>query len=82
MSKDFEAFSEYGRIRRIAKSIDPYSMTFENNNKLYVAISSGQTVRAEKFKHMTDAAVKHWLQLLFDIRMAYKGGDTHAKNFI
>ena len=68
MSKDFEAFSEYGRIRRIAKSIDPYSMTFENNNKLYVAISSGQTVRAEKFKHMSDDAVKHWLTLLLNVR--------------
>lgn len=68
MSKDFEAFSEYGRIRRIAKSIDPYSMTFEINNKLYVAISSGQTVRAEKFKHMTDDAVRHWLKLLLNIR--------------
>lgn len=68
MSKDFEAFSEYGRIRRIAKSIDPYSMTFENNNKLYVAISSGQTIRAEKFKYMSDNAVKHWLKLLLNIR--------------
>ena len=68
MSKDFEAFSEYGRIHRIAKSIDPYSMTFENNNQLYVAISSGQTIRAEKFKHMTDDAVKHWLKLLLNIR--------------
>lgn len=73
MSKDFKAFSEYGRIRRIAKSIDPYSMTFENNNQLYVAISSGQTIRAEKFKHMSDDAVKHWLKLLFNIRMAFKG---------
>lgn len=80
MSKDFEAFSEYGRIRRIAKSIDPYSMTFENNNKLYVAISSGQTIRAEKFKHMSDDAIKHWLKFLFDIRMAFKEGVTHAKN--
>lgn len=82
MSKDFKAFSEYGRIRRIAKSIDPYSMTFENNNQLYVAISSGQTIRAEKFKHMSDDAVKHWLKLLFNIRMAFKGGETHAKNLI
>lgn len=68
MSKDFEAFSEYGRIRRIAKSIDPYSMTFENNNQLYVALSSKQVVAAEKFKHMSDDAVKHWLKLLLNIR--------------
>ena len=69
MSKDFEAFSEYGRIRRIAKSIDPYSMTFENNNQLYVALSSGQVVAAEKFKSMKDSMVSNWLNLLFTIRM-------------
>lgn len=68
MGKDFEAFSEYGRIRRIAKSIDPYSITFENNGELYVAISSGQTIKAEKFKHMSDDAVKHWLTLLLNVR--------------
>ena len=72
MSKDFEAFSEYGRIRRIAKSIDPYSMTFENNNKLYVALSSGQVVAAEKFKDMKDSMVSTWLNLLFTIRMDLK----------
>lgn len=72
MSKDFEAFSEYGRIRRIAKSIDPYSMTFENNNKLYVALSSGQVVAAEKFKSMKDSMVSNWLNLLFTIRMDLK----------
>lgn len=68
MSKDFEAFSEYGRIRRIAKRIDPYSITFENNGELYVAISSGQTIKAEKFKHMSDDAVNYWLQLLLNVR--------------
>lgn len=72
MSKDFEAFSEYGRIRRIAKSIDPYSMTYENNNKLYVALSSGQVVAAEKFKSMKDSMVSNWLNLLFTIRMDLK----------
>ena len=72
MSKDFEAFSEYGRIRRIAKSIDPYSMTFENNNNLYVALSSGQVVAAEKFKNMKDSTVSNWLNLLFTIRMNLK----------
>lgn len=72
MSKDFEAFSEYGRIRRIAKSIDPYSMIFENNNKLYVTLSSGQVVAAEKFKNMKDSMVSNWLKLLFTIRMDLK----------
>ena len=64
----YENFLQFGRIRNIAKSIDPYSMTFENNDQLYVAISSGQTIRAEKFKHMSDDAVKHWLKLLLNIR--------------
>ena len=72
MSKDFEAFSEYGRIRRIAKSIDPYSMTFEKDNKLYVALSSGQVVAAEKFKSMKDSTVMTWLNLLFTIKMDLK----------
>lgn len=65
---DYENFLQFGRIRNIAKSVDPYSMTFENNDQLYVAISSGQTIRAEKFKHMSDDAVKHWLKLLLNIR--------------
>ena len=64
----YKNFLQFGRIREIAKSVDPYSMTFENNGELYVAISSGQTIRAEKFKHMTDDAVKHWLKLLLNIR--------------
>lgn len=72
MSKDFEAFSEYGRIRRIAKSIDPYSMTFEKDNKLYVALSSGQVVAAEKFKSMKDSTVLNWLNLLFTVKMDLK----------
>ena len=65
---DYENFLQFGRIRNIAKSVDPYSMTFENNDQLYVAISSGQTIRAEKFKNMSDDAVKHWLKLLLNIR--------------
>lgn len=72
MSKDFEAFSEYGRIRRIAKSIDPYSMTFEKDNKLYVSLSSGQVVAAEKFKGMKDSTVLNWLNLLFTVKMDLK----------
>jgi len=64
----YENFQQYGRIRNIAKKIDPYSITFENNGELYVAISSGQTIRAEKFKHMSDDAVNYWLQLLLNIR--------------
>ena len=65
-------FLQFGRIREIAKEVDCYSLTFEHDNQLYVAISSGQTVRAEKFKHMSDEAVKHWLQLLFNIKMGLR----------
>lgn len=61
-------FLQFGRIREIAKEVDCYSLTFEHDNQLYVAISSGQTIRAEKFKHMSDDAVKHWLKLLLNIR--------------
>ena len=64
----FENFQQYGRIRDIAKRVDPYSITFENKGELYVAISSGQTIKAEKFKHMSDNAVNYWLQLLLNIR--------------
>lgn len=64
----FENFQQYGRIRNIAKRVDPYSITFENNGELYVAISSGQTIKAEKFKHMSDNAVNYWLQLLLNVR--------------
>ena len=65
---DFENFQQFGRIRNIAKSVDPYSMTFESSNELYVALSSKQVVAAEKFKHMSDNVVKHWLKLLLNIR--------------
>ena len=61
-------FLQFGRIREIAKEVDCYSLTFEHDNQLYVAISSGQTIRAEKFKHMSDNAIKHWLKLLLNIR--------------
>ncbi len=61
-------FLQFGRIREIAKKVDCYSLTFEHDSQLYVAISSGQTIRAEKFKHMSDDAVKHWLKLLLNIR--------------
>lgn len=64
----YENFQQYGRIREIAKRVDPYSITFENNGELYVAISSGQTIKAEKFKHMSDNAVNYWLQLLLNVR--------------
>lgn len=66
---DFERFQEHGRLRQIAKDVDPYSLVFENNNHLYVALSTGQTVAADKFHGMRDSAVFHWLNVLFLVGM-------------
>ena len=77
-SPEYEAWRQYGRIRRIAKEVDPYSMTFERDNKLYVAISSGHVIKADKFKIQSDDAVRDWLKLMLDIGLAFKGGETHA----
>lgn len=68
----YERFQQYGRIRKIMKSVDEYALLFENNDHLYVALSTGQTVAADKFSIMSDKAVKDWLQLLFDIKMGLK----------
>ena len=65
----FERFQQYGRIRSIMKTVDEYALLFEHNNHLYVALSTGQTVAADKFAIMPDKVVKDWLQLLFDIKM-------------
>ena len=78
---DFERFQEYGRVRRIAKEVDPYSMTFERDNQLYVAISSGHIIKAHKFRIQSDDAVRNWIKLMLDIGLAFKGGETHAKVF-
>ena len=64
---DFERFKEHGRLREISKKVDPYSLVFENNNHLYIALSSGQTVSANKFHGMRDFAVYSWLKVLFTI---------------
>ena len=78
---DYERFVEYGRIRRIAKEVDPYSITFERDNILYVAISSDHVIKADKFKIQSDDAVRDWIKLMLDIGLAFKGGETHAKVF-
>lgn len=75
---DYERFEEYGRLRRIAKSVDPYSIVFERDKKLYVAISSGHVIKADKFNIQSDEAVRDWLKLMLDIGLAFKGGETHA----
>ena len=69
---DFERFQEYGRIRSIAKDIDPYSLTIEKDNKLYVILSSKQVIDADKFHLMKDSTVHTWLKLLFDIKMGLR----------
>lgn len=68
----FERFQQYGRIRAIMKSVDEYALLFENNGHLYVALSTGQMVAADKFAIMPDKVVKDWLQLLFDIKMGLR----------
>lgn len=54
------------------KSVDEYAMLFERNNHLYVALSTKQIIAADKFAIMSDDAVKHWLQLLFNIKMGLR----------
>lgn len=65
---DFERFQEYGRIRQIAKDVDEYSLTMERDNHLYIVLSSGQIVPADKFHYQTDTQVFTWLKLLLNIR--------------
>ena len=74
---DYERFQEYGRLRRISKSVDPYSIVFENHNKLYIALSSGQTVSADHLHERSDNAVYGWLTTIFLIGMEIKKNDTH-----
>lgn len=66
---DYERFQEHGRLRQISKDVDPYSLVYENNNHLYVALSTGQSVAADKFHGMRDFAVYSWLKVLFTIGM-------------
>ena len=66
---DFERFHEYGRIRSIAKKVDPYSVTIERDNKIYVVLSSKQEISADKFYGMKDATIFGWLKMLFTIKM-------------
>ena len=65
---DYERFQQYGRIRNIVKSVDIYSCVYERDNNIYVALSSGQVINAEKFAGLTDNAVRTWLTLLLNIR--------------
>ena len=67
-SKEAEHFFFYGRVRKIVKSVDAYSCVFEKNNHIYIALSSGQVINAEKFALISDKAAATWLKLLLNIR--------------
>lgn len=69
LMSDFERFKEYGRLREIAKKVDPYSLTFEQDHKLHIALSTGQVIDAEHFHERSDNAVFGWLTTLFLIGM-------------
>lgn len=66
---DFERFKEYGRLRSLVKSIDPYAAVFEKNKEIYIALSTGQVFKAEHFHERSDTAVFGWLMVLFTIGM-------------
>lgn len=68
----YERFQQYGRIRKIMKSVDEYSILFERDNHMYVALSTNQVIAADKFAIMSDNSVKDWLQLLFNIKMGLR----------
>ena len=68
----YERFQQYGRIRKIMKSVDEYSILFERDNHMYVALSTNQIIAADKFAIMSDKAVHDWLQLLFNIKMGLR----------
>lgn len=65
--KAFEDFIEYGRMRRIIKSIDDYGVVYEHNRQLYAALSTGQTVALDKFRGIKSEAVKSWIEVLYTI---------------
>lgn len=69
---DFERFQEYGRLRRIAKSVDCYSLVFEKNKHLYIALSTGQIVDGSNLHERSDNAVYGWLTCLFLMKMRCK----------
>lgn len=65
--EQFINFVEYGRMRWIIKRIDKYACVYENDNKLYAALSTGQTISLDKYKGIKDDAVASWLTVLYTI---------------
>lgn len=67
--RGFEHFQEFGRIRSIAKDADPYSITFEDNGRMYIAISSGQVIAADKFRHLRDTTIYGYIKMLLMFKL-------------
>lgn len=65
---------EYGRIRKCAKSVDCYSVMVERDHHYYIYLSTGQEVKADKFKGLKDKAIIGWLMVLYTIGMEAKHG--------
>lgn len=64
---EYIRFVEFGRIRKIAKSIDARSLTVERNNHIIVQLSTGQQVDCTKYFGMKDDVVRNWLTVLYFI---------------
>lgn len=64
---EYIRFVEFGRIRKIAKSIDARSLTVERNNHVIVQLSTGQQVDCTKYFGMKDDVVRNWLTVLYFI---------------
>lgn len=64
---EYIRFVEFGRIRKIAKSIDARSLTVERNNHVIVQLSTGQQVDCTKYFGMKDNVVRNWLTVLYFI---------------
>lgn len=64
---EYTRFIEFGRIRKIAKSIDARSLTVERNNHIIVQLSTGQQVDCTKYFGMKDDVVRNWLTVLYFI---------------
>ena len=63
----FENWKQYGRIRRLAKKVDPYACTFENNGEMRIALSTGQTIGADKLMHLSDDGASAFIYLIYTI---------------
>lgn len=64
---EYTRFIEFGRIRKIAKSIDARSLTVERNNHVIVQLSTGQQVDCTKYFGMKDDVVRNWLTVIYFI---------------